>query len=49
MTSEHVFKLLKQKYGMVFSAVRVLQRFGRGFKPVGLAIRTISSVSGRTS
>src|SRR2546425_6704328 len=39
-TSEHVFSLLRKKYGMVYGIVRFTQRFSRGkANPVGLAIR----------
>ena len=37
---EHVFSLLRKKYGMFYSVIRFTERFSRGkAKPVGLAIR----------
>ena len=39
-SSEHVFSLLKEKYGMMYRMIRFTERFSRGkAKPVGLAIR----------
>ena len=43
--SEHVFNLLKKKYGLSYRSVRLVQRVVRVFsrhkaKPLGLAIRT---------
>ena len=39
-SSEHVFSLLKKKYGMMYRMIRFTERFSRGkAKPVGLAIR----------
>jgi uncharacterized protein len=45
--SEHVFNLLKKKYGLSYRSVRLLQRVAGVFsrhkaKPLGLAIRTMS-------
>jgi uncharacterized protein len=37
---EHVFSLLRKKYGMFYRIIRFTERFSRGkAKPVGLAIR----------
>ncbi len=43
-TAEHVFTLLKKKYGITYRMVRLLQRFSRSkARPVGLAIRTLAA------
>ncbi len=37
---EHVFSLLRKKYGMFYRLIRFTERFSRNkAKPVGLAIR----------
>jgi PPOX class probable F420-dependent enzyme len=42
-SSEHVFSLLRKKYGMAYRIVRFTQRFSRSkSKPLGLAIRISS-------
>jgi len=39
-SSEHVFSLLKKKYGMSYKIIRFVQRFSRSkAHPIGLAIR----------
>src|SRR5436309_13788350 len=39
-SSEHVFSLLKKKYGMSYRIIRFVQRFSRSkAHPIGLAIR----------
>jgi len=40
-SSEHIFSLLKKKYGLTYRIIRFVGRFSRSkAKPVGLAIRT---------
>jgi PPOX class probable F420-dependent enzyme len=42
-SSEHVFSLLKKKYGTLYRIIRFAERFSRSkAKPVSLAIRTSS-------
>jgi PPOX class probable F420-dependent enzyme len=42
-SSEHIFSLLRKKYGMAYRIVRFTQRFSRTkAKPLGLAIRISS-------
>ncbi len=39
-SSEHVFSLLRKKYGISYRVIRFVQRFSRGkAHPIGLAIR----------
>ena len=39
-SSEHVFSLLRKKYGMSYRIIRLVQRFSRSkAHPIGLAIR----------
>ena len=39
-SSEHVFSLLRKKYGVSYRIVRFVQRFSRSkAHPIGLAIR----------
>jgi len=43
-SSEHIFSLLKKKYGMLYRVVRLFQRFSRSkAHPIGLAIRISSA------
>jgi uncharacterized protein len=42
-SSEHIFSLLKKKYGMSYRIIRFVQRFSRSkAHPIGLAIRISS-------
>src|SRR2546426_7863017 len=39
-SSEHVFSLLRKKYGIIYRIIRLVQRFSRSkAHPIGLAIR----------
>jgi PPOX class probable F420-dependent enzyme len=39
-SSEHIFSLLRKKYGMSYRIIRLAQRFSRSkARPIGLAIR----------
>jgi hypothetical protein len=43
-SSEHVFTLLRKKYGITYRIIRLVQRFSRSkANPIGLAIRISSA------